>query len=136
MASKRELRATYEYEKSLNKPGRVGSFSEWNRDRKIAEKESKPKPRYRYERQDVKLPGAALLITIGLFVLWLATTGNLKKIAQAWDFVRGKTENLPTSGGAAGSASGFTGIHDFSNYHVETHLAQPVISVTNTGGFN
>lgn len=83
----------------------------------------------------MRLPGAALLITIGLFVLWLAASGNLAKIGQAWDFVRGKTENLP---GSAGLSSPFSsiGIHDFSNYHVETHLAQPIFSVANPGGLN
>lgn len=129
--SKRERRASYEYTKSLNKPGRVGSFAEEERNRKADERqERKPKT----ERQDVRLPGAALLIVIGLFVLWIAATGNLKRIAQAWDFVRGKSESLPKSTSAVGASRGLTGITDFSNYHVESMLAQPTLSVTNVGG--
>lgn len=133
MASKRERRAAYEYEKSHNRPGRVGSFAEWEADQEITERESEPKERT--ERQDVRLPGAALLITIGLFVLYLAASGNLKKIGQAWDFILGKTANIPTSGVGNSPTTGI-GIHDFSNYHVETHLMQPTISVTNPGGIN
>lgn len=83
-----------------------------------------------------RLPGAALLITIGLFILWLAATGNLKKIGAAWDFIRGKTDNLPTSGVANNPLAASTGIMDFSNYHVETHLAQPILSSHNPGGLN
>lgn len=131
--SKKKLRADYRETVRLNKPGRAGTFEEFEQ----AQREGEPaEKKPRYERQDVKLPGSALLITIGLFVLWLAATGSLKKIGQAWDFIRGKTENLPSSGGVAGAMQGATGIHDFSNYHVETHLAQPSLSVTNTGGLN
>ena len=82
----------------------------------------------------MRLPGAALLIVIGLFVLWIAATGNLKKIAAAWDFVLGKTDKLPTASGAVGAKSGLTGLLDFSNFHVESMLAQPSLSVTNPGG--
>lgn len=81
----------------------------------------------------MRLPGAALLITIGLFVLWLAATGNLQKIGAAWDFIRGKTEKLPASG-VAGPNVASAGIHDFSNYHTEMHLAQPILSYANPGG--
>lgn len=135
MPTEKERRASHEYTRSLNKPGRVGSFAEEERNRKADEKQERASSKP--QRQDVKLPGAALLITIGLFILWLAASGNLKKIGQAWDFIRGKTENLPSSGGIAGAVkSGLTGIHDFSNYHVETHLAQPSLSTTNVGGLN
>lgn len=83
----------------------------------------------------MRLPGAALLITIGLFILWLASTGNLKKIGAAWDFIRGTTDKLPTSGVGNSTVTG-AGIHDYSNFHVETHLAQPIFSYANPGGLN
>ena len=82
-----------------------------------------------------RLPGAALLITIGLFVLWVAATGKLSRIGQAWDFVLEKTDKLPSSAPNPQSNPN-TGIMHFDNYHVETHLAQPVISATQPGGIN
>lgn len=134
--SKRERRAAHEYTKSLNKPGRVGTFAESEKDRREDERQERESKReakpVATERQDVRLPGAALLITIGLFVLWLAASGNLKRIGQSWDFIRGNTNKLPTDTGK--NLAG--GITDFSNYHVETHLIQPMISGTNPGGLN
>lgn len=77
----------------------------------------------------MRLPGAALLITIGLFILWLAATGNLDRLGKAWDFVRGKSD-LPATGSNASPAA--SRIHDFSTFHVETHLTDPI----GPGGFN
>ena len=128
MATRRQQRATYEYEKSLNKPGRVGSFAEWKREQKITEKESTP--RYSYGRADVKLPGATLLIVIGLLLLWIMVTGQFDRLAKAWDYVRGNTGNLALSGGTQSGQ----GITDFSNFHVESMLAQPDFSFSNPGG--
>lgn len=45
----------------------------------------------------MRLPGAALLITIGLVLLWLATTGKIDKLGAAWDWVRDNTPS-PESG--------------------------------------
>ena len=81
----------------------------------------------------MRLPGAALLITIGLFILWLAATGSLDKLGKAWDFIRSKSD-LPGPNPRDMTLPGNSGIHDFSTYHVETHLAQPMISTNNPGG--
>lgn len=53
----------------------------------------------------MRLPGAALLIVIGLLLLWAAITGRLDRLATAWDFVKGDSE-LPAanSGGGATAA--------------------------------
>ena len=131
----KERRAAHEYTKSLNKPGRVGTFAEAERDRRTDERIERESRKPRTERQDVKLPGSALLITIGLFVLWIAATGKLDRIGKAWDFIREKTDKLPGSQPNT-SSNPNTGLMHFDNYHVETHLAQPVISATQPGGIN
>lgn len=81
----------------------------------------------------MRLPGAALLITIGLFILWLAVTGNFDKLAKAWDYVRGNTESLQTASASA-PCDPSKGICDFSNLHVASVLTQPDLSFKNSGG--
>lgn len=82
----------------------------------------------------MRLPGAALLIVIGLFVLWLATTGQLDRLATAWDYVK-SDKPLPKVADASGSGSGgsgfFTpsGVVDSSRYHVSA-LMQTLDPVT------
>jgi hypothetical protein len=38
----------------------------------------------------MRLPGAALLIVIGMAVLWLAANGKLSRMATAWNWVTEK----------------------------------------------
>lgn len=83
----------------------------------------------------MRLPGAALLLTIGLLILWLSVTGNIKRLGNAWDYVRGNTQKLGDSNVASADPTA-TGIHDFSSYHVSTHLVQPDIAATIPGGIN
>ena len=57
----------------------------------------------------MKLPGGALLITVGLVLLWLATTGRLDRLAAIWPFLTGATDTpggVASSGGAVGAPSG------------------------------
>lgn len=134
--TKRERRAAHEYTKSLNKPGRVGSFAESERDRKTDEKieASNRKQRYITVDQPMRLPGAALLITIGLFVLWLAVNGDFKRLAAAWNYVRGNTQNIADGTAAASACDPSKGICDYSNLHVANLLTQPDLSFMNPGG--
>lgn len=81
----------------------------------------------------MRLPGAALLIAIGLFVLWFSVSGDFTKLAQAWDYIRGNTNNLQTASSAA-PCDPSKGICDFSNFHVESLLVQPDLSAMNPGG--
>jgi hypothetical protein len=58
-----------------------------------------------------KLPGGALLITIGLLLLWLATTGRLDRVKAIWPFLSGATDvpgGVASSGGAVGTSSGIS----------------------------
>jgi multisubunit Na+/H+ antiporter MnhB subunit len=48
----------------------------------------------------MRLPGAVMLITIGMLVLWLAITGKLDRFATAWGYVKGEGE-LPEGGGTS-----------------------------------
>lgn len=41
----------------------------------------------------MRLPGAALLIALGLILLWIATTGKIDRLAEAWDFIRNPNKN-------------------------------------------
>jgi hypothetical protein len=83
----------------------------------------------------MRLPGAALLITIGLLVLWLAASGNLDRLGKAWDYVRGNTQSLANNGSAA-PCDLSKGICDYSNLHVASLLTQPDLSFMNPGGMN
>lgn len=46
----------------------------------------------------MRLPGAALLIVIGMAVLWLAANGKLSRMATAWDYVKGDDSTPVASG--------------------------------------
>lgn len=73
----------------------------------------------------VKIPGAILLILIGLVVLWLATTGQLDRIGHAWQYVTGKAE-LPTGAAptpAPKPASATATLLDTPTHHVASILA-------------
>lgn len=83
----------------------------------------------------MRLPGAALLITIGLFILWLAVQGDFQKLAAAWDYVRGNKPSLePTASNGVAPCDPSKGICDYSNFHVGSLLTQPDLSFMHPGG--
>jgi hypothetical protein len=72
----------------------------------------------------MRLPGAALLIVIGLFLLWIATTGKLDKLATAYDYIRDKTPS-PESGKTglptvkpASNVQALASVVDVPSYHM------------------
>jgi hypothetical protein len=74
----------------------------------------------------VKIPGAMLLILIGLVVLWLATNGQLDRLGKAWSYVLGHAD-LPGPSGANAPAvkpaSATATLLDTPSYHVANILA-------------
>lgn len=85
----------------------------------------------------MRLPGAALLITIGLVLLWLATSGNLDRLGVAWQTIISDPRLSPETGGTAKAACDPSkGICDFSNYAVANMLntLTPEVSSVNPGG--
>lgn len=91
----------------------------------------------------MRLPGAALLITIGILLLWIATTGKLDKLGIAWTFITDKSGNItlkevtPTTA-AAPACDPSSGICDYSRYATEgmMHALTPGVAITNPGGMN
>lgn len=85
----------------------------------------------------MRLPGAALLIAIGLTILYLASSGNLDRLGKAWALVTSNTP-LPDVAGTSAPCDPSKGICDFSNHAVENllHSMDPKVSVTNPGGIN
>lgn len=89
----------------------------------------------------MRLPGAALLIVIGLLLLWLATSGNLDRLGIAWDYIVSDA-TLPGSSSAGGGGSGFandaSGVVDSAAYQAGTllHGLQPTVGVVQPGGMN
>jgi len=86
----------------------------------------------------MRLPGAALLIMIGLVVLWVAATGKLDQLANAWTVLSGKATATAANGAnpQAASCDPSKGICDYSNFHVANVLNTigGGASVTNPGG--
>lgn len=87
----------------------------------------------------MRLPGAAMLIAIGLILLWLATSGNLDRLGKAWGTVMGSdltAANNPIGIPAACDPS--SGICDWSKHGTENllHTLTPGVAVTNPGGMN
>lgn len=89
----------------------------------------------------MRIPGAALLITLGLLVLWIATTGKLDKLAGAWDYVRSpdnplgkdvtaplKTAQLSTADRVASS------ILHVERYHMSSMMDTLLPNATAPGG--
>lgn len=80
----------------------------------------------------MRLPGAALLIALGLLLLYLATSGNLDALGKAWNDV------ITPKGPSTSPIAGTTGILDPSAYHVGMlmHSLDPSVSVVQPGGTN
>lgn len=83
----------------------------------------------------MRLPGAALLIAIGLTVLWLAINGSLDKLGNIWSYIQDKSDLPGPNERDIGNAS-HAGIQDFSNVHVGSVLNTigSGSSLTNPGG--
>lgn len=64
-----------------------------------------------------RLPGGALMIALGLLVLWLAITGKLDRFASAWRYVTGGDPAAGTvpAGAVLPPASNSGGIHALSS---------------------
>jgi len=86
----------------------------------------------------MRLPGAALLIAIGLILLFIATTGKLDRLGVAWTYITGKTTGNPLSMTLPASCDPSSGICDFSKYGTQNllHAMSPTVAVTNPGGMN
>lgn len=95
----------------------------------------------------MRLPGAALLIAIGLLILWVAITGRLDKLGEAWTFIKGESDSLPieninnTMPGAGAHSDSVSSASRLTNpdvWHTNTmSLAlQPSVSLFNPGGIN
>lgn len=40
----------------------------------------------------MKLTGAALLLAVGILLLWIASTGRLDRMKASWTYLQGKSE--------------------------------------------
>ena len=82
----------------------------------------------------MRLPGAAMLIVIGMLVLWLAITGKLDRLAASWDYLKGNTDALPASGGSAQS-SNLAGVLDQSSWHMQNmvNTLSPTVELVKGG---
>lgn len=84
----------------------------------------------------MRLPGAALLITIGLILLYLATSGNLDRLGKAWQTILHPSDANLASGLTAPPCDPSSGICDLSKYATQSllHTLAPTVAVTNPGG--
>jgi hypothetical protein len=87
----------------------------------------------------MRLPGAALLLAIGLTILWLAATGSLDKLANVWLYLSGKVDITGAKSDLTvqpASCDPSKGVCDYSNVHVQS-LVNSIgsgSSLTNPGG--
>lgn len=83
----------------------------------------------------MRIPGAALLIFLGLILLWLATSGNLDRLGKAWADVISSPALSPESGKTGLDSSG---ILDPAAYHTGMlmHSLTPGVAITQPGGMN
>ena len=89
----------------------------------------------------MKLPGAALLIVIGLVLLWLATSGQLDRLGKAWDYVKSGAADVPATTPAPAVAVpsvNLSALMDPATYHMQSMLTVlgPNMAYTNPGGLN
>lgn len=86
----------------------------------------------------MKLPGAALLIVIGLTLLWLATSGQLDRLGKAWDYVKSGAADVPaTTPAPAVKPVNLSAIMDPTTYHMQNILTVlGPMAYTNPGGLN
>jgi hypothetical protein len=84
----------------------------------------------------MKLPGAALLIALGLLLLYLATSGNLDRLGKAWSDIVTKAPSVDPQGNVTADAA--SGILDPAAYHTGMlmHSLTPGVGVTQPGGMN
>lgn len=86
----------------------------------------------------MRLPGATLLIAIGLFILWLASTGKLDQLWTGVAVAQGKVK-VPAQDAASGGGggSGFAAL-DPATYHMENMLfaLQPSVAMSHPGGLS
>lgn len=86
----------------------------------------------------MRLPGAALLLAIGLTVLWLAATGSLDKLANVWLYLSGKVDITGAKSDLTKPAScdPSKGVCDYSNVHTQSLVSTigSGSSLTNPGG--
>jgi hypothetical protein len=74
----------------------------------------------------MRLPGGALLIAVGLLLLWLATTGRLDRLAAIWPFLTGATDvpgGVASSGLAGGAPSGIASLANPTTFHAGEMIA-------------
>jgi hypothetical protein len=85
----------------------------------------------------MKVPGAALLIALGLLLLYLATSGNLDRLGKAWSDVINSAPLSPETGGTSATPAA-SGILDPAAYHAGAlmHSLTPGVGVTQPGGMN
>ena len=86
----------------------------------------------------MKLPGAALLIVIGLVLLWLATSGQIDRLGKAWDYVKSGAANVPADTPApAAKPVNLSALMDPATYHMQSMLTVlGPMAYTNPGGLN
>lgn len=70
-----------------------------------------------------RLPGGALLIVIGLLVLWIAITGRLDRFAAAWKFATGAPDSTIASTDSLGVPASFGGAMLPGTYHAGQTIA-------------
>lgn len=85
----------------------------------------------------MRLPGATLLIALGLFILWLASTGKLDQLWTGVAVAQGKVKVPQQDASAGGGGSGFAAL-DPSTYHMESMLfaLQPSVAMMHPGGLS
>lgn len=85
----------------------------------------------------MRLPGATLLIAIGLFILWLASTGKLDQLWTGVAVAQGKVK-VPAQGASAGGGGSGFAVLDPSTYHMENMLfaLQPGVAMSHPGGLS
>jgi hypothetical protein len=85
----------------------------------------------------VRIPGATLLIAIGLFTLWLAVTGKLDQLWTGVAVAQGKVKVPAQTADAGGGGSGFA-VLDPSTYHMNSMLfaLQPSVALSHPGGLS
>jgi hypothetical protein len=82
----------------------------------------------------MKVPGAALLIALGLLLLYLATSGNLDRLGKAWSDVITKAPSVDPQGNVTPDTA--SGILDPAAYHTGAlmHSLTPGVAATQPGG--